>query len=234
MQLTKYLWAWVTGLIFLFMSTSGVQAQVNPFKGKKTGVYFSSKGFSYPEELYLYVNQFIKVDDEGAWAGQQKEEFMIRLGWLLCDQLQALTGADSMYFLNADLPKGKAFRDAYDPVNNRMITPEESLKNLDYILVISPFELTTRVHKSVFIRSNRMVTDRIDVKILKFQTSLFRANGDRDPRIINICFDEQTGPKPVETYFDFYRKDSSMGKFLSWGFSHWWDAVASGSEGNCE
>ena len=223
-------------LIFIFLGLLAgnfAKAQKNPFKDKKVGVYISSKSFTYPEELYLNISQFIGIMDKDAWAGRQKSEFIIRLGWMICEQLKELGEVDSVAFLNADLARGSLFQNAYDGLNNRMITPREPL-DLDYVLVFSPFEMTTRIHKSVYIRSNRMVTDRINVKIINFETALFKANGDRDPKVIKICFDEQKGTKPSAHYFDFHRKESGLGKFLSFSFSHWWEAVRNGSDGNCE
>ncbi|MDX2247828.1 MAG: hypothetical protein SF052_13670 [Bacteroidia bacterium] len=215
--------------VFLFSVLGGpltpaTFGQNEILKGKQVGFYISSNDFLIPEEQNIAITQFLTIGEDRSYAGKLKAEFMIRIGWLFSEQLQILSGADSIHFLNADLPKGKAIQESWDAERNRLVRPGEPLQELDYVLVLSPFSLTTRIHKSVFIRSNRMVTDRITVRMTDMKITQFQISDPTSPRNYHICFDEQTSEKPVETYFDFYREKSPMGKYLSLLFSRWWGA----------
>ncbi|MEZ4827405.1 MAG: hypothetical protein R3C61_14165 [Bacteroidia bacterium] len=214
-------------LLCIMVNFFSVHAQTvhnQVLKGKHVGLYISAKEFEIPEDQNIPVTQFLTIGEDRSYAGRLKSEFMIRLGWMLAEQLQAVSLADSVHFLNADLPKGKAMQDAWDPVRNRLFRPNEVLNELDYILVLSPFTMTTRIHKSVYIRSNRMVTDRITVRMTEMRVTQFLVSDPTEVRNYHICFDEQASEKPKELYFDFYQAQSPMGKYLSLLFSRWWSA----------
>lgn len=211
-------------LFFAGLMGNAALGQGNVLKDKQVGLYISAKDFIIPEEHYLTITQFLTVGEDRSYAGRLKAEFMIRLGWMLSEQLQEISGADSVWFINADLPKGKAMQQAWNVDRKTLIRPEETLKQLDYILVLSPFELSSRVHKSVFIRSNRMVTDRVNVKMVDFEITSFQMADISDPRHFHICYDEQTSEKPESVVFDFYNKESGLGKYLGMIFSRWWGA----------
>lgn len=211
--------------LVLFLGLTGfVSGQNEVLRGKQVGLYISGKEFEIPEEQNIAITQFLTIGEDRSYAGKLKSEFMIRIGWMLSEQLQTLSGADSVHFLNADLPKGKAMQEAWDAERSRLVRPGESLKELDYVLVLSPFAMTTRIHKSVFIRSNRMVTDRITVRMADMRITQFLISDISAVRNYHVCFDEQTSEKPAEIYFNFYQEKSPVGKYLSLLFSRWWGA----------
>ena len=220
-------------LITTCFGSTQVCAQADLLRGKTVGVYFSSKAFSYPDEFYLAISQFLTLDDDRSWIGQMKAEFMIRLGWMYIEQLQEVAETDTVYFLNAELGMGRAFQRIYDAENATIGKPGEDLAELDLVLVINPFSIQSRIHKSVFIRSNRMITERIPVKTCQFNITLFDLHNPSLVLPTEICLDDQSGPKP-EWHFDFYMQKSSMGKFLSKCFSQWWAQMLNGERSNCE
>ncbi|MEZ4774278.1 MAG: hypothetical protein R3D00_13925 [Bacteroidia bacterium] len=211
-------------LILLVGLTGSAYSQNEILRGKQVGLYISGKDFEIPEEQNIAITQFLTIGDDRSYAGKLKSEFMIRVGWMLSEQLQVLSGADSIHFLNADLPKGKAMQESWDAERSRLVRPGEVLKELDYILVLSPFSMTTRIHKSVFIRSNRMVTDRVTVRMSDMRITQFQLSDLSAVRNYHICFDEQTSEKPEKMYFDFYQEKSPVGKYISFLFSRWWGA----------
>ena len=219
--------------IFL-LGFSSVSAQANLLAGKKVGVYFSSRAVTYGQSFYLPIAQFVTQEDNAAWNGKLKSEFLINLGWMFCQQLQPLADADSVYFMNADLPLGRAMQEAYDPVLSSISRDQAYLKELDFVLVLDEFELATRNHRSVYIRSNRMITEDIPIKTVASRMSLFDLKSPDFVIRTNVCLDDQTSPAPQAWHFDMLRSSSALGKFLSKVFSTWWDLMLSGERSSCE
>lgn len=209
-------------------------AQANLLDGKKVGVYISAKAVTYGDVYYLPIAQFVTQDDEAAWNGKLKSEFLIRMGWMLTEQLQGLSLADTVYFMNADLPLGSSMQEAYDPIEERLTKVTPSMSELDFVLILDQFSLQTRNHRSVYIRSNRMVTENIPIRVVDGRLTLFDL---RNPDLIlhtSVCYDEQTSAAPPEYHFDFHNRDSAMGGFLGKVFSTWWELMLNGERSNCQ
>jgi hypothetical protein len=210
-----------------------LRAQAPALAGKSIGLYISSKEFQFSDLLSMQVTQFLTIGEDRSYAGRIKPEFMIRLGWLLTEQLPGITGADTVHFLNADPPRGYAFREAYDPLLNRFSGPaQEALQDLDVVLVLSAFDFQTRSHRSTYVMSNRMVTERIQVKHGKMEITpiLIKEGRTLDP--VQVCLDDQKHKAPT-LHFDFYRKQSPTGNFLSKLFSQWWEQWKNSHAGFC-
>ncbi|RMG57320.1 MAG: hypothetical protein D6722_25150 [Bacteroidetes bacterium] len=202
--------------------------------GKRLAVYLSSKHFSMTETFNMEVAQFLTVDEDRSWMGRMKEEFMIRMGWLFTEQLQALSGADTVIFLNADLPRGRAFIDTYDASTGRLRrSAPEALQDLDHILVLSPFSLGSRIHRSVYIRSNRMISERIPVEVIDMTLTWLSPMAPSQARETRVCYDRLKTPRPPSP-FDLHAEHSGMGKVLSQAFSQWWDQEQGQQESTCE
>ena len=82
-------------------------------------------------------------------------------------------------------------------------------------------ELSHRSHRSVFIRSNRMFTEKIQVKKAQMAITFFDPTLPELALEAKTCYDEYTSEK-VSYAFDFYRQESKLGAFFSQLFSHWW------------
>ena len=219
-------------MVMLLYGISASYAQANLLNGKRIGIYFSSSRFQLPETYYMSVSQFLTIEEDRSYAGELKPELLIRLGNLLSGQLKETAEADTVIFLNADLVKGRALRAIYDPETNRLKTSTEILSDLDYILVFNQLELTSRIHKSVYIRENRMVTDRITVNMADLRVTVFNPTVSDLALEIHTCYDSQRSPKQT-SYFDFYRQQSSFGRFISTLFSVWWEQMREGISSNC-
>ncbi|MEL6591710.1 MAG: hypothetical protein AAFP02_23980 [Bacteroidota bacterium] len=203
-------------------------------QGKSVGVYVSSKGFNFDQGLDMQVTQFLTIGEDRSYVGRLKPELMIRLGWLVTEQLQSLGQADTVHFLNADPPRGFAFRERYDVDNNRMKPGKsDQLADLDYVLVLNEFDLAYRFHRSSYIHSNRMVTERITVKTMQLSMTAFAMNQSQQGSTITVCYDDQKSKKPTP-HFDFYPQKSPMGRFLGFCFSQWWQLWQTGEKNNCE
>ena len=202
--------------------------------GKRLAVYMSSKTFTLAEAFDMEVTQFLTVDEDRSWVGRMKEEFMIRIGWLFTEQLQALSGADTVIFLNADLPRGRAFLDTYDPETGRLRrSAPEALQDIDHILVLSPFTLGSRIHRSVYIRSNRMISERIPVEVVDLTFTWLVPRAPSQVRSSRVCYDRLETPRPAEP-FDLHAGRSHLGKVLSQVFSQWWDQEQGTRPSACE
>lgn len=219
-------------LIFLLLTgiyllgNGPLYAQNTSFEGKRVGIYFSSKEFHYPEDYNLPIAQFLSVNEDRSYSGKMKSELLIRLGELLTNQLPAISGADSVYFINADVQVGRAFINSYDPLNNRIYDPARIFEGTDFILVMNALELSNRIESDFFIRSNRMLTERVRVKLAQIQLSIFDlADLQSLPRQLESCLDERRSPAKA-SHFDFYSKRSALGHFLGRLFTQVWDQLS--------
>jgi len=227
-------WLLIIVLLFDWNGASAKSESLMPsLKGKRVGVYVSSKGFSFDEALDMQVTQFLTIGEDRSYVGRLKPELMIRLGWLLTEQIQQLAQTDTVHFLNADPPRGFAFREIYDVENNRVQkTLPESLNDLDYVLVINEFELAYRFHRSSYVRSNRMITERITVKTTSLSLTTFALGKAQQGSTIQVCYDAQKNSKPPK-HFDFYHEKSPMGRYLGFVYSQWWQLWLEGKSDNC-
>lgn len=219
-------------MAMLGMTTSAF-AQANLLTNQKIGVYISSRAVSYGQDFYIPIAQFVTQEDDAAWNGRLKSEFLIRMGWMLSEQLQGLSEADTVYFMNADLPMGRAMQEAYDPILGTMDMRNERLRDLDFIVILDEFEMNMRIHRSVYIRSNRMVSENIPIKTASCQMTLFDLSNPDLVLNTRICLDDQKTPNPAIWHFDMLKDSSAMGKFLSKVFSTWWDLMLMGERSSC-
>jgi len=221
--------------ILVFCTTLGCLSAQNyqDFKGMTVGVYISGKNFNLDPTFDRKYVQFLKQGQEDrSFAGKLKNEVIIELGKLLEEQLPLATEADSVVFMNAYPSLGKAFQSAYN-ARSKPDEELEALKELDYIIFLETYELSKRIHKSVFIRSNRMITERIPVEKVNFTVLVFKPSNLALVGAFELCFD-RLKDKPVERYFDFYAENSPCGKFLSDCFSAWWLQLAQASDFSCD
>ncbi|MEL6676227.1 MAG: hypothetical protein AAFR61_28735 [Bacteroidota bacterium] len=225
--------------LFLFLFTGlvappsiSLQAQDAPTEA--IGFYISSKFFSFSEILNMEVTQFLTQGEEDrSYAGKLKPEFMIQLGWLLSAELQEKFNVDTVIFLNADPPLGKAFQEAFDPFTGRLSVYDASLKSLDKVVVLRKCEIRTRRHRSVYIQSNRMLTEYIPVKVGQMEMQEFDMQTGQVSKEVTVCMDEISGPK-VTNIFGLYNDRSKLGKYLSRWFSQWWLQSEAGAEASCK
>ncbi len=225
---------WLILIAFVGVSPNLVPAQADLFTNANIGVYISSRAVSYDEKFYLPIAQFVTQDDDAAWNGRLKSEFLIRMGWMFTEQLQPLVVADTVYFMNADLPMGRTMQEAYNPDLHTLNRNADALRNLDFVLVLDEFDMATRNHRSVYIRSNRMITEDIPIKTASFRVSMFDMSNQQKSIDTQVCLDDMNTPNPTYWHFDFFRSTSGMGKFLSKVFSTWWDLMLAGERSSCQ
>jgi len=232
MKWSKRAIVWIGQIgIICWMGIQGCLAQANLMQGKNIGIYISSSNFTITDGYYMPVAQFLSIEEDRSSIGEMKAELMIRVGELLSEQLIKVAMADSVYFLNADIYKGRYFQKFYSTKTNRL-TDSLTLENTDLVLVINKMDLSIRQHRSVYIRSNQMYTQKIPVKVAEMSITLL------DPVVPDLaleahtCFDEQKDKK-VEMSFDFYQSDSKLGLFFSYLFSRWWYQLQEGELDNC-
>jgi hypothetical protein len=223
-------------LLCLFLGGLGesgfLWGQALPQSGQRVGLYISSRSFGYAPDFFIEVAQFLKLEEDRSNIGKMKNELIIRLGDELARQLQALSDADTVYFLNANLELGRAMLAAYDTAKGYLLDPDPVLQELDQVLVIDPFFIASRNHRSVFIRSNRMISQNIPVKKARFTVILIEPQRPRIPYPTEVCYDDLKSAKPTLT-FDFMSQESQMGLYLSQVFSQWWGQWSGELSGSC-
>ncbi|MEM6264367.1 MAG: hypothetical protein AAGI38_17770 [Bacteroidota bacterium] len=203
--------------------------QPTDLKGKKLGFFIDSKTFSFDETYYLPAAEFLKVEEDRSAGAKVKNELMVRLGEIFVDQLQAATEADTVIFLNADLRRGKAFREVYTSGSKRMVKMPAALQGIDEVWVMGKMELTSRRENLSYIRSNRIVTQRLVVKVGQMQMVHFTLGGNNSAgETTQIIFDARKSTCKVPRTFDFFADSSSLGKFFSDLFSNWWSGYQQG------
>lgn len=219
--------------LLLCSNLSSLTAQPYSLEGKSVGIYLSSKDFQFSELLNMQITQFLTIGEDRSYAGRLKPELMIRMGWLLTEQLPGITGADTVHFLNADPPRGVAFRAGYDPLTNRFSgVNAEALADVDVVLVMSNFEMKLRPHRSTYVMSNRVITERLNIRTAQLEVTPFLLQEQKRLAPVQVCFDQQKHKSPVK-HFDFYPKQSPMGQFLGGLFSNWWEQWQNGQASNC-
>ena len=221
----------ITGTCLL--GSAPLPAQSSFLMGKRVGIYFSSREFQYSEDYNFPIAQFLSVGEDRSYSGKMKSELMIRLGEQLTEQLPQVSGADSVYFINADLQQGRAFINSYDAIDNRIYNPALIFQETDYIFVINSLDLTVRIESDVFIRSNRMLTERVRVKKAQMLLTVFDlADLKSLPLQLETCLDERTSPLQT-SQFDFYQQRSALGRFLGRLFTQSWQQALSGTVSSC-
>ncbi|WNJ19574.1 hypothetical protein [Pontibacter sp. G13] len=224
--------------IFLLVSASLIslplQAQRGPsMQGKTVGIYISSKRFTIDERLYLGITQFLKQGSEDrSWVGQLKSELIIQLGWMLSEQIQEMTQADTVYFINAVPELAKPLISQYDPISKTLVRKSNQLDQLDYVMVMDSVELKSRIEKSVYIQSNRVKTDRVVIPKVELAVCVLSPRDPKTHIYTEVCYDDQNKPH-LDLVFDFHRQKSKTGKYLSRAFSYWWDLFNRGQSFPC-
>lgn len=216
------------GLLHFF--TGNAQGEL--FRDSQVGIFFSSKQFEFSEEYYFPMTQFLKVEEDRSWTGNMKMELLIRMGELLTTQIGPIAQADSVYFVNADVRRGGEFLEAYQADKNRINPNALSHLGLDYIIVMDAFELFTRPVRSTFIRSNRMYTEKVQVKRAFLHFSIYDLTKQNPIWTQEVCYDERESPK-IKAELDFYNEQSPLGRFLGKVFTQWWHQLADGVQSSC-
>ena len=224
-------WLLLFGWGFNHLPTLNAQSEI--LAEKKIGFYVSSRKFDFSEHYYIPIAQFLKIEDDRSYTGDIKTELLIRIGEMLTQQFPQISKADTAYFLNGDLRRGQQFIQVYQPDQSRLITGTDNLDGLDYIIILDSMSLKTRSVRSVYIRSNRMIPEKVIVKKANLHISIFDPNQATPIWNLEVCFDERSTPK-VEESFDFFNQQSPLGKFISKAFSQWWYQMEDGRPSNCE
>jgi hypothetical protein len=217
-------------LILLYANAA---AQMPDLSGKTIGIYFSGKQFSFSDDNYMRMHQFLQADDDRSWGENMKAEFLVRLGERLRLELQVKTAADSVYFINSDRERGAIFLKAYNPASNSLSIQSPLFAQTDLILVMNELEFSARYIKSMIIRSNRMIPERTRVHQATLATSWFAVGKNASLFQTRLCFDEKVKP-PTSPIIDIYDGESALGTFLTQLYSYWWVQNKNGIASDCK
>jgi|GEM_PF-3489227 len=215
-------------IVYPFVSFS----QYNPFKGKKVGVYISSKQFLFDPTYYMDIAQFLKVEIDRSQGENVKKELLVRMGELFSQELQRVSQADTCYFINGDPDKGRTFIKAFNAEYNSLTPLGASFADTDYVLILNEFSLENRFSNSLYIYSNKMFNKKVRVRVGELLITTFDVKGNFPIFQKESCLDEHQKEKP-ELSMDFLQKDSALGNFLSLLFSQFWMQVQTGEDSSC-
>lgn len=202
-------------LLFTFSLTQAQNLGHDVFKGKTVAVYFSKKYFTFPEDYRFMVPAFI-LSDQGKDTPLEdlRQQTLISLGRMFAEQLASVTGADSAWFLNEDPAKASQFMQRYDADSSTLEPMPARLPGADLILVINPLTLGGYKRNIVYVRSDRVITEKEYEKTAKARFILFDPASGRPVASTHICFDS-FNDKVDQPRFDFRSASSPLGKFLS-------------------
>ena len=156
---------WVLSILGMTHSIPCVAQPLDDLSGKKLAVYFTRKHFDFDEHYRIPLSQFVMADKGKEISIEDlKSQTLISLGSLFSSQLQSIIGADTVYFMNAQPSMAKAFMASYDLDSHRMAPIPQLAPGADYVLVINPMVLGSYKTSTVFSRSNRLVTEQLNVK----------------------------------------------------------------------
>jgi hypothetical protein len=221
-----------TLLFAFFMAPSAVKLKGQPAPGKTLAVYISGSQFSYSEDYYLPIAQFLKLGEDRSWGESEKAELLIRVGERLCDELQQSGKWDSVFFLNGEPRLAKAFLDNWEAGRQKLgsqVLPETAASE---ILVIEGIELSVRASNSVFIRSNRIISEKKRFFIGEMHFSMYDVQSGTLGIRTRTCMEEKyNGDVPL--ILDLFATESRLGNYLSRLFSRFWLQLTEGASGNC-
>ena len=211
-------------IAFLLLPFAFIQAQQFKLKGQKAGIYLSSKAMSFDSDYHIWINQVLSLEDDRSWEDNQKVEFLIRLGKRWSAELQRISGADTVIFINGDVELGKQYLES---------GAVEMLRTgkFDAVISLDSLFLETRSKRVNFIRSNKLLTAKRTIRHARMHSTVYR-NG-KPPLTLSTCFDEDLHKFPP-VLIDLYAEDSVLGKFCSGLLSQWWLEVYSGNPGRCK
>lgn len=209
------------GVCLMAMSTLSAQEPYYSWKGMQIGVFVRSSAFTVDEQFNLKIGQFLQQGEDRSFVGDLNRELIIQMGELLCQEIQRVSQADTVYFLNGQPEMARGLQQGLNTRNMELSAAPQSIQGLDQIWVISPFHIGSRIHKSVYIRSNRMYTERIPVEVLQFEMHGYKPAELSYHRVEKVCFDRMQH-RVGTRYMDLFERQSQFGQFLSDGFSQWW------------
>ena len=211
-------------ICFLFTGLlSIIHAQQVELRHKQVGVYLSSKAVSFSEEYHIWINQFLSLENDRSWEENQKTEFLIRLGQRWAQEVQRVSGADTVIFLNGDLELGKTF----------LAEGPQALVDqgrVEVVLSLDSLRLKVRRERVSFIRSNRLLVSKRTIRHANLHTSLYQKG--QEPQYNHTCFDEFLHKFPPEL-LNFYTETSALGKFCTAVYSRWWLELYAGEKSRC-
>lgn len=202
-------------------------------EGKTVGVYFSKKNFEFSDQWLKPLMQFIKAGEgQNVTIEDLKLQAIILIGNSFSDQLDTVVGADSVYFLNENPELAMEFMRGYGLGTRNSNPLGSSFQETDYIMVVNPIKLETYPTNSVYVRSNQIITEKIDVRRARLSIDLFEVPSGKKVATTNSCTDERDTKVPV-LKFDLESDNSVSGKFLSKSFTHAIFELAEGTSSNC-
>ena len=211
----------ILALVLIF--SLNVHSQLK-LEGKTVGIYISSQGFSYSEYAVIPLGQFVKqhFGKEYIWESL-KQEGLIAIGEKMTEEFKSLSGADSVYFVNANIIEAKHIIAADQ--NNAVIS-FDSL-TADVLFKIDRLSLN-RMQKTVMVsRRSQLVAE----KSYEYLTSArIRVLGESRPIFTEACLDK-TAARTTTALIDIYKNKSSVGRNLSALFSLCWIQFQTGKTG---
>lgn len=194
------------------------------------GLYLSSRAFTYTPPFSIPLAQYAGISDSN--EASLKTQALLRLGGQMAAGIQAQAQADTVIYLNTDPLMGRAFINQFDGEQRRLFSTE-GLEQLDYVIALHPVELSTRLSTVVYARSNRLVTERIHVRLAKLSWGLYDLRAPGNTGYFQLCFDEGSSTLPP-LMFDFDSKRSSFGLFFSRLWTLAWQKQLQGVAEFCE
>ena len=206
------------GIFFIFsflIQPTGAYAQLDLLKGKKVAVYFSKRQFSFDEEFNTALSQLlIKKNGPGYIIKDLKLETLVLMGERSTSSLATIAEVDSSWFLNGDPEAAKMFINAFNADAQTLSPLSGPFAGTDYVLVVSGVTLGHYKTSSVFVKSNRILTESIQHSSGRVNVQLFYAKNGMLVFSGESCLDEKDIDSR-EAGVDLFCEISPAGRFLS-------------------
>lgn len=207
-------------LLFGWLSLA---AQQPNWTGKRIGLYVSSAGFTFSEDYYQDIAQFLFIGENRAQEANVKAELMIRFGETLARELQRVSAADTVYFINGDMARGKSFVQSYDARTGLLKPLGAEFKDTDAVLIVQGVDMKMRMVNSTYIRSNEMKNERKAVRVGRMETLYALVADVNAVRRTSAKYDAYSSQK-VANPFIFSAQPSELGTFLGQLCATWWES----------
>ena len=208
----------LSGIIFFVTSTVcffPAIGQLDMLSHKTIAVYFSKRQFGFDEEFNTALTQLLlKKNGDDYIVRDLKLETLILMGERTTQGLPTLTHADSSWFLNGNPEAAKIFMNAFNADSQNLKPLDGPFEGTDYVLVISGVNLGHYKTSSVYVKSNRILTESIQHSTGRVNVQLFHAKNGMLVFSGESCLDEKNIDNR-EAGIDLFCDTSPAGKFLS-------------------
>lgn len=191
-----------------------------PFRNFNAALYVSKSGFVFSSHYHDAFAAFLrKMDTIGLQKEFLKLGMSVRLGNYLKTAFKEDLGVDSTLFINSRETVAAPFIRHHNAGKLGTDWLREQFTPFRYVLSLDTLRLGTETRRSVFAVSNRIRTERRNVKVARLRLRVWDLASDQGPVNIAFSWDEENSP-PAPAHLGLAGRLSPAATFLDRIFNH--------------